>query len=280
MGLCVSGKRLPLAKREMQDARFRAAPVASPAWWGGFIRIMAVGVAVSAFLALTGAMETIQWPLWRRFAYWTPLMMLTTPVAVVWHPISERIERFLPQPLMLWVVTSALVALPITLIVWAYTRVFNGWPLHLDILPFFYGPTLTVTLAMVGIGMLLERPGTVTHAAAPVQGVAPSPVRAKFLDRLTAKLMGGTLYAIKAEDHYLRLYTSKGEDLILMRLSDALLELEGLEGAQTHRSWWVAKEAVQSVQREDGKVALVLPGGISAPVSRANVKPLREAGWV
>ena len=92
--------------------------------------------------------------------------------------------------------------------------------------------------------------------------------------------MGGTLYAVKAEDHYLRLYTSKGEDLILMRLADALSELEGLEGAQTHRSWWVAKEAVQEVKRAEGKVSLMLTGGIEAPVSRANVKPLREEGWL
>ncbi len=278
MGFCANCRRLPLAKREMQVASVRAAPFASPPWWAGFWRIMAVAVGVSAFLALTGAMETIQWPLWRRLAYWTPLMLVTTTLVVLWHPLAEKLPLLQRWPMALWVVTSALVALPITLVVWAYTCWFNGWPMDPGLLPGFYGPTITVTLAMVGIGMLLERPGAVTHA--PTQGVAAPALRARFLERLTPKLMGGTLYAVKAEDHYLRLYSSKGEDMILMRLSDAIAELEGLEGAQTHRSWWVAKDAVQSVKRADGKVSLMLPGGIEAPVSRANVKLLREQGWI
>ncbi|MNC82399.1 LytTr DNA-binding domain protein [compost metagenome] len=68
-----------------------------------------------------------------------------------------------------------------------------------------------------------------------------------------------------------------------MRLSDALAELEGLEGAQTHRSWWVAKGAVASIARGDGRAALTLEGGpdsdLIAPVSRRYARALREAGW-
>ncbi|MNE65569.1 LytTr DNA-binding domain protein [compost metagenome] len=64
-----------------------------------------------------------------------------------------------------------------------------------------------------------------------------------------------------------------------MRLADALIELEGLEGAQTHRSWWVAKGAVASVARGDGRAALTLTGDLTAPVSRRYARALREAGW-
>jgi DNA-binding LytR/AlgR family response regulator len=67
--------------------------------------------------------------------------------------------------------------------------------------------------------------------------------------------------------------------LILMRLSDALEELEGLEGAQTHRSWWVAKDAVKTASRGDGRATLILRGDLTAPVSRRYSKALREAGW-
>ena len=49
------------------------------------------------------------------------------------------------------------------------------------------------------------------------------------------------LYAIESEDHYLRVHTSAGQELILMRLADAVRELAGVEGLQTHRSWWVAR---------------------------------------
>ena len=65
-----------------------------------------------------------------------------------------------------------------------------------------------------------------------------------------------------------------------MRLSDAIAELEGLEGAQTHRSWWVARDAVESTRRDGDKFVLVLKGGVEAPISRPNVRALREAGWL
>ena len=64
-----------------------------------------------------------------------------------------------------------------------------------------------------------------------------------------------------------------------MRLADALAELDGLEGAQTHRSWWVAKAAVTDARRSDGRGALTLKNGVEAPVSRSYAAALREAGW-
>ena len=64
-----------------------------------------------------------------------------------------------------------------------------------------------------------------------------------------------------------------------MRLSDAVGELEGLEGARTHRSWWVARDAVRDVARNDGRAALTLASGVVAPVSRRYARALREAGW-
>jgi len=68
--------------------------------------------------------------------------------------------------------------------------------------------------------------------------------------------------------------------LILMRLGDAIAELEGLEGAQTHRSWWFAKSAVADVTKLDGRAMLTLKDGAEVPVSRGFVKGLRTAGWL
>ena len=56
-------------------------------------------------------------------------------------------------------------------------------------------------------------------------------------------------------------------------------ELEGIDGAQVHRSWWVARDAVEDVKRDGRNLRLVLPGGLEAPVSRARVVELKEAGW-
>ncbi|MGH7028744.1 LytTR family DNA-binding domain-containing protein, partial [Brevundimonas sp.] len=144
----------------------------------------------------------------------------------------------------------------------------------LDALINFLPPVALITAVLSALNVFLGRERPVeTHAAAP--GAAP----ARFLDRLPPRLRGARLIAVQAEDHYLRLHTDAGSDLILMRLSDALTELEGLEGAQTHRSWWVARDAVASVARGDGRAALTLDGGSVAPVSRRYARALREAGW-
>lgn len=111
--------------------------------------------------------------------------------------------------------------------------------------------------------------------AASVEG--PAPVR--FLDRLPPKLRGAQLWAVEAEDHYLRLHTSKGQGMILLRLADAVSELEGLEGVQVHRSWWVARDAVTDIKRGDGRATLTLKDGAQVPVSRTYAAMLRERGW-
>ncbi|HEY1752276.1 MAG TPA: LytTR family DNA-binding domain-containing protein [Caulobacteraceae bacterium] len=143
------------------------------------------------------------------------------------------------------------------------------WPMIAGIAPSVFG----VALVMTGLAFLLRPHSTQTRAAP--QG-APPP---KFLARLPAKLAGAELFAVEAEDHYLRLHTSQGQDLILMRLGDAIDELEGLEGAQTHRSWWVAKAAVASAEKLDGRAVLTLKDGAEVPVSRGFAKALRSAGW-
>jgi DNA-binding LytR/AlgR family response regulator len=143
------------------------------------------------------------------------------------------------------------------------------WPLVGEIAP----QVFATSLVMTALAFLLRRHPTQTHAA-PVE--APPP---KFLARLPPRLAGAELYAVEAEDHYLRLHTSQGQDLILMRLTDAVEELEGLEGAQTHRSWWVAKAAVAEAERLDGRAVLTLKDGAEVPVSRGFAKTLRSAGW-
>jgi DNA-binding LytR/AlgR family response regulator len=93
------------------------------------------------------------------------------------------------------------------------------------------------------------------------------------------RLRRAEIWALQAEDHYLRVHTSLGSDLILMRLSDAIAELDGVEGAQTHRSWWVAKAAVTDAKRIDERAVLTLSNGVEAPVSRKFAPTLRKSGW-
>jgi hypothetical protein len=238
-----------------------------------WMRNLAIAAAAGTFLALSGAMETSAAPMGLRLLYWIPLLIAG---AFVGHAMSRLISRAPKASQNKWVFGAILaigISIPITFIVWAY----SNWLLHTgmgaDALPYLFGSVLLISAAMTAIMVGANWPGRFTHRA-PETATA-----VRFLNRLPAKLKGAVLYAVSAEDHYLRLHTSKGTDLILMRLSDAISELEGVEGAQTHRSWWVARDAVESGRREGDRAILVLKGGAEAPVSRQNVRPLREASW-
>lgn len=105
---------------------------------------------------------------------------------------------------------------------------------------------------------------------------AVRPARLALLERVRPERRGALL-AVKAEGHYLQVYTDAGSDLILYRLSDALLELAGEDGAQVHRSWWVAARALAPQRHRD---RLVLTNGVEVPVSRSFRMAARSRGWL
>ncbi|MEJ6789011.1 LytTR family DNA-binding domain-containing protein [Brevundimonas sp. BR2-1] len=241
----------------------------------GLLRGLGVALSAGVVLALTGAFGMDGTSLQFRLGYWLPVMV----GGALWgHLCSRLVERYLDMDRRPWLAVIALTLVmsgPLAIMVWIVTGLFfdDDRSVTLARLPDFLGPVLIVTGALSALNVFLARTPVQTHAAA--AGARP----ARFLDRLPFKLKGSVIRAVQSEDHYLRIHTDRGSDLILMRLSDALTELEGLEGAQTHRSWWVAKDAVRGVSRGDGRATLTLEGGLEAPVSRRYARALREAGW-
>ena len=108
---------------------------------------------------------------------------------------------------------------------------------------------------------------------------APAPAPTKLVARLNPRL-GADLLALQGEDHYVRVHTALGSELLLMRLSDAIEELGGLAGERVHRSWWVAREAVAGSKINGRRASLTLSNGVEAPVSREATSRLRRAGWL
>jgi len=240
-----------------------------------WLRNISIAAGAGVFLALVGALETSAIPIVPRLLYWVPIMIAGGLLGHAVAGLVMRIPRAAQDPWLFGAALAVAIAIPSTFLVWGWTALFFPAVRHVEVLPGFALNVLLISVAMTAITTIANRPGRVTHAQP--AGAAPKQVR--FLERLPPKLKGATLYAVSAEDHYLRLHTSKGSDLILMRMSDAIAELEGLEGAQTHRSWWVARDAVESTRRDGDRLTLMLKGGAEAPVSRPNIRPLREAGW-
>ena len=88
----------------------------------------------------------------------------------------------------------------------------------------------------------------------------------------------GMLYCLEMSDHYVKVYTDKGHHMLLMRFKDALTLLESNEGLQTHRSWWVATDAVKSVKKVERKLSLQLVNDLEVPVSRTYQGQVKAAG--
>jgi LytTr DNA-binding domain len=88
------------------------------------------------------------------------------------------------------------------------------------------------------------------------------------------------ILALKAEDHYVRVFSNHGEKLILMRISDAIKELAGLEGARVHRSYWVAKQAVEHRDMQGRNIVLHLKNGLQIPISQTYKEFARQVGLV
>ena len=244
-----------------------------------FVRPVAIAAVAALFMAYAGAFGSGIAPLPSRVGYWLTTMVIASLIGTaVFLPAYAKgwLER---RPTVGIAGLSLVMAVPITGLVWFMTSAFFPDQTSADprFLPAYYPPVLLVSAVMTGINfMAAERAAArrnQTHAAP--QGAAP----AKFLERIPIKLRGAELHAVQSEDHYLRLHTSNGSDLILMRLADAVAELEGIEGAQVHRSWWVSKSAVRDARRSDGRAVLTLVTGAEVPVSRSYAAGLREAGW-
>ncbi|MDQ2105037.1 LytTR family DNA-binding domain-containing protein [Azospirillum isscasi] len=258
-------------------------------------RRLPVLLGASLVLALLGPFGTFaDLTLAQRLAYWGGLIGLGS---LTFELLTLAATRLLRQRAAGWraMLGGVLLAVAVlmTLTVALLERTLRGMdllhPLGLAEL-FVYVVLVTLLTSAAPIWLELRDRGLLT-APAPLPSPPPPPPpddaaatsgdprEPAFLARLPARL-GRDLLALEMEDHYVRVHTAEGSDLILMRLRDAIAELAGLDGMQVHRSHWVAAAAVAGVERKpDGKLVLTLRNGLRVPVSRSHTAAVRAAGW-
>lgn len=211
-----------------------------------------------------------------RVAYWAAVFLVCgLAFGLAFRLLAPRADRA-GVPAWAWIpVMAVVVGVPLAgitrlmaLALWPAIRQSVG-PIE------WYGQTVLVSLVYVALYGVLR--GRAAPAAALRAGAEPDVPR--ILRRLPSRL-GYDLLCLSMEDHYVRLHTVRGSALVLMSLSQALEEVGGLEGLQVHRSWWVARRAVEGVIEDGRNLRIRLKGGIEAPVSRASVARLRAAGWL
>lgn len=252
---------MQLTKREMSDG-----------WGRRFLILIGIGL-ILGWMGPFGTYEFFS-PA-ERFAYWG----LSVPLTSLFARFSIRIVvRY--APLAHWpywtrvAVGSALAGFPGAFVTFTLLNAIHR-PFPIEIADLL-GNYATVSLVIFLIGYplaLLSR-----RRLQPVEAV-PEPSPSAFFKRLPPKL-GTELLSLTAEDHYVRVTTPLGSDLVLIRLSDAIAEIGADKGQRVHRSHWVAEGAVASVDRQSGKTVLVLKNGETIPVSQSYLPALRAAGWL
>ncbi len=260
------GSPLQFALREMRIRLGR------PGFWAGL-------AAVTLVLALSGPFETarlLSFP--QLLLYWFMIGASTVAVALFTAAMVQNWTDRRGYPQNLAVLAGGVVAgLPVTLVVLAISDLFFNFSMsELREIPIW---TLYCTLISVAGTFLFRLMAKPHPAAAPIAGPSETPRAtpraAPFLRRIT-KPIGADIISLNAQDHYIEVVTASGRELVLARLGDAERELEGIAGMRVHRSWWVAKRHVASIESTGGRMVLRLANGAEVPVSRQLQKQVRE----
>ncbi len=230
-------------------------------------------VAIGIVLGLLGPFGSDALPAAARLAYWVTFIVLGyaifRPVAALGRALAAETR----VPGWLSVALVALVAaLPLSALIATATIMVRGRSLwEGERFLVLYAQVAAIGLAIHLLMQALARPGAaagpVDAAPAAPEATPMTPPGDAFLRRLPPRL-GRDLLCLEMEDHYVRAHTRLGSELILMRLSDAVTELDGA-GAQVHRSWWVAHGAATALERDGRNARLRLVNGRVVPVSRA-----------
>lgn len=250
---------------------------------------VSVLATIGVVLGILAPLGTGSMSLAARIGYWVVLALagylFYKPIGAFVIGLRDRLD--LPG-WFLWSVSVLVATVPMATLVWFVNHA--GGPVRV--------PTIEIALShyfAVGVvGAVVTVLFNLLPATGPGRDQPPRPAASSdaatvpfeplqppnpLLDQLPAAL-GSDVIALEMEDHYVRVHTALGSALVLMRLRDATAHLAHVEGREVHRSWWVARLAVEDVKREGRNVRLVLPRGIEAPVARARVNELRDAGWI
>ncbi|HVF36923.1 MAG TPA: LytTR family DNA-binding domain-containing protein [Sphingomicrobium sp.] len=249
-----------------------------------WVVMLAVGVALAA-LGPFGSFELGGFG--HRLAYWVPAAFLGyaifRPITLGAILTARRLALpELPAALLGTIVAAAPGALAI-----AYLGGYRpGAEPGFEELFQLYVQVAVVGVLVMLVFVLIEnrttRPDPLPTASRQRQSepdIAPSGKIAPFFERLPPGWVE-RLVALEMEDHYVRAHAASESRLILLRMRDAEAELNEVEGLRVHRSWWVARRAVEEVVRDGRSYRLRLQGGLEAPVARERIAALKEAGWL
>lgn len=241
------------------------------------VRVLALTSAGGVLLGLLGPFGTyLNGGAGVRIFYW--VMCMWCGLALYGAGLGLAMRRCAGGGWRFWMLLAGWALAASVPQAWAsWSLAFRLWPelARIGLSPaIWYAQVVMIALVVLPITALAIRharvsdPPTATASAAP--GTPPA----------HAALFAGDVIALQMEDHYVRVHSPRGSELVLMPLTRAIAAMAAVEGLRTHRSWWVARHAVVRVDGTPRSMNLHLTNGLIAPVSRTAVASLRAAGWL
>ena len=225
--------------------------------------LVAMG-AIGLILGLSGPFDTLRLlPFVPRTLYWLCVVVVTFGVGSFISTIGNVLLKGKPLALVIMCNAIAIGTCVTILLLLGNALAFGYVPETLTALVTQWAMVTAISAVVEAGAKLITQPDA-----------AQSP---PILDRLPFAKRGA-LIALSAEDHYVNVSTTQGQEMLLMRLSDAINEVGQTTGLQIHRSHWVAIDHIKDVRRINDRGEITLSNDEARPISRGYMPAVREAG--
>ena len=248
----------------------------------------AVVVPLACFLAgYTGPFGTYSLGLGSRLPFWT-LVIVTSVLMGAWcRGLSHR----LVSPRRPWlqdVVTVGLMTVSFGPVLIGLCAEFLSAKVSslTDALPYLQFVAI-ISLCVTSSRRIIMRrrqaatpdpeAGEVAAAAVAAESALPEPAPQPRLMRRLPEGFAGPILRLTVEDHFVDVIAPQHRHRLRLRFADAVDEMDPVAGFYTHRSHWVARDAVDRLEREGGRLLVVLINGDRVPVSRTYRPQVEQA---
>jgi hypothetical protein len=248
----------------------------TPPSWRRVAADAALLMALGLFMGAIGPFGSDILPAAERYPYWALCIVGGGLVGVaIDEAVGLRFVIFWRRVAATSLLMTPLVAIWVMVVRW----IMYAGPAGAPGLGLLLWQVLVISVLVMAVRALAwRRPRPVVETRTVIAPPLPE-AEAAFRRRLSARRRSARLIAIEAHDHYLRVHTDLGPELLTLRFADALAELAGAYGLRVHRSWWVAGDAIEAVRWRRGAGEARLAGGLTAPISRSHARAVKTAGW-
>lgn len=243
-------------------------------------RIFAIWTLLAVMAAVAGPFGTYETTAFgERLAYWAMVVVSSSAVGRVTHIL---VKTYLGEhrAVLADAVSFVIITIAYTPVLWFVTdSLFKMWsldgPPSLALLMLYVAVITASVLAFRRLIPELEKVSYVGDTSDRETAAGPGGPR---LARRMPDDFAGPILRLTGNDHFVDVVTAAATHSIRLRFGDAISEMDTVPGFCTHRSHWVAQEAIAAVDKSNGKIRLQLSNGDRVPVSRKYKPDLESAG--